>query len=207
MKKNHVLVAIAVLILAVVFFADNNDYRLVNGTFKAKQWTEKRFDNPLCEKPPCAKESLADIMGPMRSDEEWRRFAEQGEKKAQDQQCSSHGNKADVDQDYYLKVVQWCHDSANTGDLGAIYLLGNLYAKGEGGLEQSWEDAYFWFALAPKNAERFHTRKDEIAQNLSQEQIISIEKRVEGWKNKLCSSKPTTRNELVRRDNHCLYNK
>lgn len=169
----------------------------------SEQWAAGAVNAALCEKPPCSARSIEEIFGPMRTDNEWKLLAEKGDRQAQSQQCGSHGIKKDVAPDYYLKVVSWCRNDADQGSLQAAYLLGNLYSTGEGGLSQSWPDAYFWYAVRIVDKHVAVTQRDAAAKHLTAEQISVAEQRIKDWKEKLCASSPTTRNAKVQREMHC----
>jgi hypothetical protein len=74
---------------------------------------------------------LASIVGPMRTEDEWKHFAENGDQIAQSEQCSAHGFKNDVDPYYYQKIISWCRNDAEKGDVSGETLLAKLYAAGQ----------------------------------------------------------------------------
>jgi len=168
----------------------------------SRQWAEGALNAALCEKPPCSHQSIENMVGPERTEIEWRRLAENGDKKAQSEQCGAHGFHNDVDSDYYKKIVSWCRSDAEEGNIQAEYLLGDLYARGQGGLSQSWEEAYFWHAVRILDNIP-STERDGMAKHLTPMQIVLQDERVIKWKEKLCASHPAERNAIVMRDWHC----
>ena len=92
----------------------------------SEQWATGALNAALCDKPPCSPQSLESLIGPMRTEQEWRTLAEQGDSKAQSQQCSAHGFKNDVDPQYYRKIVRWCRSDAEQGSVQGEYLLAKL---------------------------------------------------------------------------------
>ena len=139
----------------------------------------------------------------MRTEKEWRKFAENGDQAAQSEQCATHGFKKDVDPEYYQKIIAWCQNDAEKGSNGGETLLAKLYASGQSGIPQSWGDAYFWYAVSITDSHIPTTERDEAAKHLSSEQIKHVGERIKKWKEKLCASTPTNRNEIVQRDWHC----
>lgn len=169
----------------------------------SEQWVHGAVNAALCEKQPCPSKSLEELVGPMRSEIEWRKLAENGDSSAQSQQCSTHGFEKDVDPEYYQKVVSWCRTDAEKGNAQSQFLLAGLYANGHANLPQSWEEAYFWYALWAVAANRRTTERDEAATHLNAQQIDSVNERIVKWKERLCASNPTERNAIIWRSAYC----
>lgn len=200
----YIVTGVALLSLLVFL-----SYALTKGFDPRKQqeasqkWAMGALNAALCEKPPCQPEAIAKIMGPMRTEQEWRKLAESGDEAAQSQQCSAHGFKNDVGQDYYLKIVTWCRKEAEKGSLSAEYLMAKLYASGQIAVTQSWEETYFWYAVRIGKSNSSLIERDEAAKHLTAQQVKQIDDRVIKWKEQLCASNPTERNAKVMRDWHC----
>jgi hypothetical protein len=143
------------------------------------------------------------LIGPMRTDSEWRNLAENGDPTAQSTECALHGFKNDVDPAYYQKILLWCRHDADKGGVQEEYLLANLYASGRSGFPQDWEEAYFWYAVRIDDSHIPTTERDEAKNHLTDQQIKLVDERVAKWKENLCASNPTEHNARVERDWHC----
>ena len=149
------------------------------------------------------KEKIEHVVGPMRTDKEWGELAEAGDQAAQSEQCSMHGFRKDVEADFYRKIVTWCFGDAEKGSVASEYLLAKLYESGEGGLPQSWENAYFWYAVRITDDHISTVELNEVKKHLLDQQIKATNEKVTNWKTTLCASKPTERNAAVMREWHC----
>ena len=100
---------------------------------------------------------------------------------------AEHDRRADCDPDYFRKLG---NDPAQQGDIKLQYWRGLDYYFGGrcsvGG--QSYEEAYFWLALALKRGPPpagditdYSFWRDDAAKHLTSEQKSHIEKRVEEW--------------------------
>lgn len=84
------------IILLLVVITNSAAQSGVDNSTVSQKWVEGALNAALCEKPPCKPQSIANIVGPMRTEQEWRKLAEGGDEMAQSQQCSAHGFKNDV---------------------------------------------------------------------------------------------------------------
>jgi hypothetical protein len=191
----------------LVFAACFSSLALAEQAMTSEQWAAGAVGAAFCEKPPCRPfKSLKDLealMGPMKTDKEWRQLAESGDERAQATQCNMHGFKKDVDKAYYLKIVGWCKNEAEKGGISDALLLARLYASGEGGLSQSWTESYFWHAVRITNEHISIAERNAAAKHLTPQELTSADQRIQQWKENLCASSPTERNAIVMRDWHC----
>jgi uncharacterized protein len=80
-------------------------------------------------------------------------------------------------------AVIWYRKAADQGNAEAQYRLGSMYYRGQGGVRQSYEEAYFWFILAAKAGPKpFAIDRDETEGHLTQEQVDAAKKRADEWK-------------------------
>ena len=122
---------------------------------------------------------------------EWRKLAEGGDTTAQSKLCFMHGLKKDVDPDYYRKIVTWCRNGAEMGDVPSEYVLAKFYESGKGGFSQSWEDVYFWYEVILTHAYSPTKTRDEAKKHLNAQQIKRVDEKVAQWKEKFCASGPS----------------
>ncbi len=114
---------------------------------------------------------------------EWyRNAAEQGNAGAQAHLGLLYHEGRGLPQDY-KQAVEWYRKAAEQGSAVAQFNLGGLYESGYG-VPQDYEEAYFWMNLA--NAEfsdpSVARSRDEVARNLTPQQITAVQKRVREWK-------------------------
>jgi hypothetical protein len=194
------------VLLSAVFILMGVSCSSAQTSMNSEQWANKAANAALCDNPPCSSLDIAKLIGPMRTEQEWRKLAEEGDKAAQSQQCSAHGFKNDVEPDYYAKVVSWCQNDAELGSGQAEYLLAKLYTNGQGGLAQNWGEAYFWYAVRITDKNISPVERDEAAKHLTPQQLQPLDERIAKWKEKLCATNPTERNAKVERGWHCDNN-
>jgi uncharacterized protein len=90
----------------------------------------------------------------------------------------------------YATAASWYRNAADLGNPNAQYALGILYSKGEG-LTKDPVAAYMWFDLAatrgdklqpPITAQDAANYRDQVAEEMSKQQIAEAEKRARAWK-------------------------
>ncbi len=71
---------------------------------------------------------------------------------------------------------------ARAGDREAQFMLGYLYARGEG-VRRDPVAAYFWYALAARQGDEFSARAlESLARRMSAAQIAAARARLRAWK-------------------------
>lgn len=178
-------------------------YTHAKRSMTSEQWVHDALNAAYCEKQPCSPQSIESLVGPMRTEQEWRRLAESGDETAQSEQCSVHGTGNDIDPEYHQKVVSWCRRDAEAGNPQSQYLLARLYANGQANLPQSWVEAYFWYSVWGLPSGRRTTERDDAATHLKTQQIKAVNDRIAKWKERLCKSDPKDRNAIVWRSEYC----
>jgi TPR repeat protein len=108
-------------------------------------------------------------------------LAQQGDSNAQlnlgNYYATPHNAAPDMEE-----AAKWYRKAADQGNAEAQYRLGDLYYNGKGEVAQSYEEAYFWFALSSKAGNKnFVGDRDETANHLTPEQLAAVQKRVDEW--------------------------
>jgi localization factor PodJL len=81
----------------------------------------------------------------------------------------------------YKAAAQWFRKGADRGIADSQYNLGILYARGIG-VEANLAESYKWFALAADQGDKESAKKrDEIAQRLDQQTLITARLSVQTW--------------------------
>ena len=111
----------------------------------------------------------------------WRKAAEQGTAKAQNNLGVMYDKGQGVPQDY-IEAVKWYRKAAEQGYAVAQFNLGYMYNKGRGVPPDDIE-AHKWYNLAAAqgNADAVKNR-DNIAKRMRSAQIAEAQKRAREWK-------------------------
>lgn len=111
-----------------------------------------------------------------------QKLAEEGDAEAQLNLGKYHATPHNAAPDLEQAEI-WYRKAASQGNAEAQYRLGHLYYRGKGGLQQNYEEAYFWFILAARNDYKpFVVDRDSTAsRHLTAEQAEAIQKRAEEW--------------------------
>ena len=87
-----------------------------------------------------------------------------------------------------VEALKWYRKAADQGYAQAQYSVGSMYESGAG-VERDSAEAYFWYSLASHSGVKHSiTRRDEVAAELSPEQLSALKKRVSEWKPTLVPS-------------------
>jgi TPR repeat protein len=85
------------------------------------------------------------------------------------------------DQGDYESAFAEAMPAARRGDADAQYLLGHLYARGEG-TEPSLVRAYLWYTLAARQGDEYAAGAlVELGRRMSREQVAEAEALASGW--------------------------
>jgi uncharacterized protein len=118
----------------------------------------------------------------------FRRAADQGNATAQFFLGTMYDEGRGVPQDYH-ESARWYQRAAEQGDGQAQYNLGLAYARGEG-VEQNLVKAHMWFNLSASRLNEAPRRlaatksRDQVAGEMSSEQIAEAQKLARDWKPK-----------------------
>jgi uncharacterized protein len=95
----------------------------------------------------------------------------------------------------YAEAVKWFRIAADRGDLQSQKQLGFIYQMctwdNQGsrleqaceGMRKQYEEAFFWLSIAAKSGDKeYSARRDEIAKELSADQLTMLNKRVSEWR-------------------------
>lgn len=81
----------------------------------------------------------------------------------------------------YERALQGFNEVAEAGDADAQYMLGRMYAQGQGTL-QDFVQAYQWYNLAAAQGQRFAgAARDALAERMTAEQIASAQELARSW--------------------------
>ncbi len=109
-------------------------------------------------------------------------LALQGDSNAQLNLGNYYATPQNAAPDFTMAAI-WYRKAADQGNAEAQYRLGDLYYRGKGVPQQSYEDAYFWFTLASRaGPAAYAVDLDETARHLTDAQIAAIKQRADDWK-------------------------
>jgi len=82
-------------------------------------------------------------------------------------------------------AVEWFRRGAEQGDANGQFLLASMYANGQGVLQDNAE-AFMWLQLAADQSrgqlrERYVKSRDEVAAQMTEEQIAEAQRRAGSW--------------------------
>lgn len=103
----------------------------------------------------------------------------------------------------YTVALQSFNELADSGDADAMYMLGRLYARGTG-VVQDYVQAHKWYNLAAaQGSSRAAEARDELARDMSQRQLAQAQRLARDWQPGTVAStttgydnKPLNRNEI-----------
>ena len=85
----------------------------------------------------------------------------------------------------YLEAVKWYRAAAEQGLPLAQYLLGYMYEIGREGVPQDYVQAHTWYHLySAGGAEDGSTMRDDLAENMTGEQIFEAQRLATEWEPK-----------------------
>ena len=91
----------------------------------------------------------------------------------------------------YEQAWQGFNELAETGDADAQYMLGRMYAQGQGTL-QDFVQAYQWYNLAAAQGQRFAgAARDVLGERMTAEQIASAQELARTWQQATVTPAPT----------------
>jgi len=83
----------------------------------------------------------------------------------------------------YAEAARWFALAAAQGDVNSQYYLSYQFRDGLG-VKQNYEEAYFWMGLVvlQRTRDRYDRERDNIAGQLTAEQLESVKQRIVNWK-------------------------
>ena len=123
----------------------------------------------------------------------YRKAAAQGHADAQLNLGGMYDNGQGVPQDD-AQAMAWYRKAAEQGDADAQYNLGGMYANGQG-VPQDYTEAHKWINLAASRVAgadqtKFAKTRDDLAKQMTPEQVADAQKRARAWQDAFEERKP-----------------